>query len=58
MKQAFHAYNMENMDEKKRIEKVFQNTAIMPTIIVIVIKEEARLWITVREKHLSCIMLQ
>jgi hypothetical protein len=49
---------MENMDGKKRTEKVFQNTAIMPTVIVIVIKEEARLWITVREKHLSCIMLQ
>jgi hypothetical protein len=45
--QTHHVFIAVNIFEKKHKEMVFLNIAIMPTIIVDVIKEEALLWIFV-----------
>jgi hypothetical protein len=54
--QAHHAYNAEKRKGINIMERAFGDIATMFTVIFIVIKEVARLWIDPRAKFSSCIM--
>ena len=42
---------------KERNARVFNNKSAPPTVLLDIIKSEARLWVTAGAKHLSVVML-